>query len=152
MRSGGCQCGERGRGADLNSGRLSPTFGSTQHRLNPTTTIMSASPKLDSVRTRLENVIALARLLERVERSSVAPDPGQYRALVSQLGEALESNLPEAALKAVLNAYPATAELYENLHYEKSGLLRSPLERSVETEMLTSQTLHRIAKAAKGQA
>ena len=111
-----------------------------------------SAPKLESVKTRLENVIALARLLERVERSRVAPDPDQYRALVHQLGESLESDLPEAALKPILDAYPAAAELYENLHYEKSGLSRSPLERSVGTEMLTSQALHRIAKAAKGQA
>jgi len=76
----------------------------------------------------------------------------QYRALVHRLGESLESDLPEAALKAILGAYPAAAELYENRHYEKSGLMLSPLERSVETEMMTSQALHRIAKAAKGQA
>jgi hypothetical protein len=112
---------------------------------------MSAQ-NLESVKNRLENVIALARLLERVERSSVAPHPEQYRALVRQLGDALESELPEDALKAILGAYPATAELYENLHYEKSGLSRSPLERSIQTEMLTSQTLHRIAKAARGNA
>ena len=34
-----------------------------------------SAPKLESVKTRLENVIALARLLERVERSTVAPIP-----------------------------------------------------------------------------
>ena len=111
-----------------------------------------SAPKLESVKTRLENVIALARLLERVERSTVAPNPDQYRALVRQLGDALEADLPEEALKAVLGASPAAAELYENLHYEKSGLSRSPLDRSIQTEMLTSQTLHRIAKAAQGKA
>ena len=112
---------------------------------------MSAQ-KLESVRTRLENVIGLARLLERVERSTTAPDAGQYRALVRRLGDALQADLPDEALKAILGAYPATAELYENLHYEKSGLSRSSLERSVQTEMLTSQALHRIAKAAQGKA
>ena len=100
---------------------------------------------------RLENVIGLARLLERVERSTTAPDADQYRALVHRLGDALQADLPEEALKAILGAYPATAELYENLHYEKSGLSRAPLERSVQTEMLTSQALHRIAKAAQGK-
>jgi len=137
--------------ADLELVATRPTLESTQQRVIHTTTIMSA-PKLESVKTRLENVIALARLLERVERSTVAPDPDQYRALVHQLGESLESDLPEAALRAIFGAYPAAAELYENLHYEKSGLMLSPLERSVETEMMTSQALHRIAKAAKGQA
>ncbi len=107
------------------------------------------APKLESVKTRLENVIALARLLERVERSTVAPHPDQYRALVRQLGAALEADLPHDALQAVLGTHPATAELYENLHYEKSGLSRSPLERSIATEMLTSQALHRIARGAQ---
>jgi hypothetical protein len=111
---------------------------------------MSAS-KLKSVKSRLENVIALARLLERVERSGQAPDPDQYRALVRQLGGALEDDLPNDALQAVLGAHPATAELYENLHYEKSGLSRSPLDRSIGTEMLTSQVLHRIAAKAAQQ-
>jgi hypothetical protein len=111
---------------------------------------MSAS-NLDSVKTRLENVIALARLLERVERSSTAPDPAQYRSLVGQLGAALEADLPSRALEAILNASPATAELYENLHYERSGLSRSPLERSIAAEMAASQALHRIGKAARGK-
>lgn len=111
-----------------------------------------SSPKLESVKTRLENVIALARLLERVERSPAAPNADQYRALVRQLGGALEADLPHEALLAVLGAHPAAAELYENLHYEKSGLSRSSLERSVATEMLTSQTLHRIAQGAKPKA
>lgn len=108
-----------------------------------------SAPKLESVRTRLENVIALARLLERVERSTVAPNPDQYRALVRQLGAALEAELPHAALQAVLGAHPATAELYENLHYETSGLTRSPLDLSIAAEMLVSQALHRIARGAK---
>ncbi|MEO7337557.1 MAG: hypothetical protein ABIV63_13345 [Caldimonas sp.] len=108
-----------------------------------------SAPKIESVKTRLENVIALARLLERVERSPKAPDAEQYRALIRQLGTALEGDLPHDALQAVLGAHPATAELYENLHYEKSGLSRSPLERSIGTEMATSQALHRIAQGAR---
>jgi hypothetical protein len=103
------------------------------------------SAPLESVKNRLENVIALARLLERVERHPSAPHPEQYRALVRQLGDALDAELPEDALKAVFGAYPAAAELYENRHYEHSGLSRAPLERSIETEMLTSQLLRRVA-------
>jgi hypothetical protein len=104
-----------------------------------------SAPKLESVKTRLETVIALARLLERVERSGQAPHPEQYRALVDQLGQALDAELPADALKAVLDAFPAAVEVYENRHYAQSGLSRSPLERSVATEMLASQVLHRIA-------
>ena len=103
-----------------------------------------SAPKLESVKTRLENLIALASLLERVESSRQAPHPDQYRVLVSQVGQALDAEFPPEALKAVLDAFPATAELYENRHYVQSGLSRAPLERSVATEMLASQLLHRI--------
>lgn len=104
------------------------------------------APQLETLRNRLETVIALARLLERVENSSVAVGADQYRALVRQLTAALSQEIPDDALHAVLGAYPAAAELYENLHYAQSGLSRSPLERSVGSEMLASQALLRAAR------
>jgi hypothetical protein len=104
--------------------------------------------RTESVKSRLETVIALARLLERVERSGAAVGADQYRALVRQLGTALEEDLPEDALQAVLGAHPAAAEVYENLHYAQSGLSRSSLDRSVASEMESSQLLARIAKRA----
>lgn len=104
------------------------------------------APRTESLRTRLENLIALARLLERVETSAVAVGADQYRALVSQVKAALAVALPEQAVNAILDAHPATAELYENMHYESSGLSRSPLERSVATEMLASEWIHRAAR------
>lgn len=106
-----------------------------------------SAPSIESLKNRLENVISLARLLERVERSSAPVGAEQYRALVRQLQLALTQDLPIDALNAVLGAYPAAAELYENMHYEQSGLSRSPLDRSVSSEMLASQVL---AKAAHG--
>ena len=105
-----------------------------------------SAPHVESLKSRLETVIALARVLERVEASGVAVDADQYRVLVRQLALALSHDLPEDALNAVLGAHPAAAELYENLHYEQSGLSRSSLERSVGSEMLASQVL---AKAAR---
>jgi len=112
---------------------------------------MSAPKQLDSVKSRLENVIALARLLERVERHPQAPDPDQYRALVRQLGDALEADLPHDALQAILGAHPGAAELYENRHYAVSGLSRSPLERAVAAELSASQILQRIGDRSRRQ-
>jgi hypothetical protein len=106
---------------------------------------MSAPSSFEALRSRLENVIALARLLERVESGHAAVDADQYRALVRQLAGALAQPLPESALQAVLGAHPAAAELYENLQYARSGLSRSTLDRSVATELLAAQV---IAKAA----
>jgi hypothetical protein len=100
----------------------------------------------ESLKNRLETVIALARLLERVEASGRAFGAEQYRALVRQLGVALSQEMPADALQAVLGAHPAAAEIYENLHYAESGLSRSPLERSVGTEMLASQAIARAAR------
>ena len=111
-----------------------------------------SAPKLDSVRTRLETVIALARLLERIERQPSGASPDQYRALVLQLRDALDVELPAEAVNAVLSAYPAAAEVYENLHYAQSGLSRSSIERSVQSEMAASQILAKVAASSRGAA
>ena len=103
--------------------------------------------QLESIKSRLETVIALARLLERVENSTASVGADQYRALVRQLALALAQELPDAALQAVLDAHPAAGELYENLHYAQSGLSRSPLERSVESEKAAREVLDRARRA-----
>ncbi|MCE9658736.1 MAG: hypothetical protein K8R60_09275 [Burkholderiales bacterium] len=108
-----------------------------------------ASPQLEPLQTRLETVIALARLLERVEARGVAIGADQYRALVRQLQAALAVPLPDQALAAILGAHPAAADLYENMHYDVSGLSRSPLERSVATELLASQAIERAARSSR---
>ena len=104
-----------------------------------------SAPSLATVRNRLETLIALAGLLERVERAGVKVGAEQYRSLVRQVTLALADELPADALQAVLGAHPAAAELYENLHYEQSGLSRSPLERSINSELLAGQVLTKAA-------
>ncbi|HEY3635270.1 MAG TPA: hypothetical protein VGK95_09480 [Caldimonas sp.] len=107
-----------------------------------------AASSTEPLHTRLETLIALARLLERVEASPVSVGASQYRALVRGIQDALAEPLPSHPLQAILNAHPATAEIYENLHYDTSGLSRSPLERSVATEMLATQLIHKVARGA----
>jgi len=106
------------------------------------------APRTESLQSRLETLIALARLLERVEASPIAVGADQYLALVRQLKASLAAPLPAAPLQAILKAHPSTGEIYENMNYEISGLSRSPLERSVATEMLATQILHKIARGA----
>ena len=106
------------------------------------------APSTEPLYTRLETLIALARLLERVEASPVAVGADQYHALVLRIKTALVAPLPAPALEAILKAHPATGEIYENLNYEISGLSRSSLERSVATEMLATQLLHKFTQAA----
>ncbi|HEU5295441.1 MAG TPA: hypothetical protein VFU71_11695 [Burkholderiaceae bacterium] len=97
------------------------------------------------IRTRLENVMALARLLERVEAGAVRVDADQYRQLVTQLQTVLAQEMPADALDAILRAHSAAAEVYENMHYQHAGLSRAPLERSAGSEVIARQILARIA-------
>lgn len=103
-------------------------------------------PTTASLHSRLETVIALSRLLERVEATPMRIGADQYRTLVRQLSAALQSPLPGPALEAIMGAHPATAELYENLNYATSGLSRTPLDRSVGSEMLASQVIERARR------
>jgi predicted NAD/FAD-binding protein len=85
--------------------------------------------------TASTNLVMLARMLERLDRSTVAVDPQQYRGVVDHLAEVLRAVPHDAALEAVLEASPATAELYENLQYQHAGLCRSPLEQALNAEL-----------------
>ena len=111
---------------------------------------MAAAPRTEPLHARLETLIALARLLERVEADPVAVGADQYRALVRQIQAGLAAPLPAQALHAILNAHPATAEIYENLHYETSGLSRSSLDVSVSTELLASRAIDKVARRFPG--
>lgn len=108
--------------------------------------VSNANATAATVKSRLQAVIALAGLLERMDRSASAVDADQYRLVVTRLQAALSDDLPTDALNAVLGAHPAAAEVYENLHYAQSGLSRSPLDRSVATETLAAQTLARLSR------
>jgi ferritin-like metal-binding protein YciE len=85
--------------------------------------------------TVAKNLVTLARVLERLDRSEVAVDPEQYRGVVEHLADVLLAVPHDAALEAVLSASPATAELYENLQYAHAGLCRSPLEPGLKAEL-----------------
>ena len=82
-----------------------------------------------------KNLVMLARMLERLDRSGEPVDPQQYRGVVEHLTEVLRTVPYDAALEAVLQASPATAELYENLNYQVAGLCRSPLEMALNAEI-----------------
>lgn len=87
----------------------------------------------------------LAGVLERIDRSSVAPAPAQYRRLVDRIIVELEQREADPALKSVLGCFPSTAELYENMHYEVAGLCMNSLERSVDSEQAARHILRSFA-------
>jgi hypothetical protein len=97
-----------------------------------------------------KNLVMLARMLERLDRSAVAVDPQQYRDVVEHLAEVLQAMPRDAALEAVLEASPSTAELYENLQYAHAGLCRSPLETSLNAELAARAAIDAARQAPGG--
>lgn len=96
---------------------------------------------------RLATLQRLATVIELFDGGKLPYTPAQYRAVAGQLAAALRRHEGDADnLQAVLNAHPAAAELYENLHYDVAGLARSPLEAVVSSERLVMQTLARLRR------
>jgi hypothetical protein len=87
----------------------------------------------------------LAPLLERLDRSPVAVGAEQYRSVVRHLADELKALQSHPGLSALLDAYPAASELYENLNYAHAGLCRSGLDVSLSAELRAREA---IAKAA----
>lgn len=95
-----------------------------------------------ALKNRIENLIAMAQLLERVDANPTIVGAQQYLNLVNTVKALLgEDDLPDDALRAVLRACPATAMLYENMHYDRSGLSQSPLDSAVSSEMAATDLL-----------
>jgi hypothetical protein len=99
---------------------------------------MSAAAVL---KNRIENLIAMAQLLERVDARPTIVGAQQYRNLVRTVQGLLEEDVPDDALRAVLRACPATAMVYENMHYDRSGLSQSPLDSAVSSEVSATELL-----------
>lgn len=81
-----------------------------------------------------KNLVLLARVLERLERSTQPVDAEQYRSVVNHLASELAVAPQDAALQAVLQACPSAAEVYENLNYQHAGLCRSSLDVAMAAE------------------
>jgi len=94
------------------------------------------------------NLVVLARVLDRLERSRQRVDPEQFRSVAARLAAELEATPRDAGLDAVLDSFPAVAELYENLHYEHAGLCRSVLETSLAAELAARAAIEAAGRIA----
>jgi len=102
-----------------------------------------------ALKNRIENLIAMAQLLERVDANPTLVGAQQYLNLVSTVKALLsEDDLPDDALRAVLRACPATALVYENMHYDRSGLSQSPLDVAVASEAMAVEIIGRVRRRA----
>jgi hypothetical protein len=95
---------------------------------------------------RLHLLAAMAHLLESLERSPRTASAEQFRAVVQHVSAQLQQAEPDEFLDALLDAYPAAAEIYENLRYEHAGLCRSAFDNSLGAEM---QAVAMIEKARR---
>jgi len=73
------------------------------------------------------NLVVLARMLDRLERSPGRVDPEQFRVVVARVTAELEASPRDAGLDAVLATYPAWPRRSGNLNYGQAGLCRSAL-------------------------
>ena len=92
----------------------------------------------------LLGVASLARVLEAVERSGGRVDPAQYRLLAQRLQQELLVVAGHARLGALLDHFPAAAQVYENLRYESAGLCRSQEDLAAATEGAARALIRRL--------
>lgn len=114
---------------------------------------MSATPARQvtlNVPPALRPLAATALLLEKLERTPREASPAQYRSVTQRVAALLQAAEPGPALDQLLAAFPATAEVYENLHYATSGLCRSALEPSLNAELDAAALLRRLRAAGPG--
>lgn len=93
------------------------------------------------------NAALLAGLLERLEVANHS-DAAQYRDVVARLKLELQGLPHDAAMEALLNASPAAATVYENLHYEHAGLCRSLLDAAADSELQAREVIARARRPA----
>ena len=101
----------------------------------------SASPK-----ARLAVAHLLAQLLQRLDGSAAPVGAAQYRSVVRHLADEFAELGTDAGLSPLLDAFPAAAELYENLNYQYAGLCRSPLELSRGSEQQARALIDRVRR------
>jgi hypothetical protein len=95
-----------------------------------------------------KNLVVLARVLDRLERSAERVDPEQFRSVVARLSVELLATSRDAGLEAVLETFPSVAELYENLQYEHAGLCRSSLEAALQAELAARAAIDSARRTA----
>lgn len=105
-----------------------------------------------ALQNRMENLIAMVQLLERVDANPTLVGAQQYLNLVQTVKKLLDDEeVPDDARRTVLRASPASATLYENLHYDRSGLSQSPLDAAVASEMAATELLARMRVGANAK-
>ncbi len=116
----------------------------TTHPSTPSSPFTPRDPK-PAVQADFGAVVALARLLDRIDARPGEIGAEQYRGLAAGLSQALAALPASELLQAVLSAHPSAAELYENLNYQHAGLCRASLEASLNSELAAREAIRKAA-------
>lgn len=113
-----------------------------------------STPRALHVPPELRTLAVTALLLERLERmprtaAQGAASADQYRSVVQRVALLLADAPAGDALQRLLATFPATAQVYENLHYDTSGLCRSPLDVALQAELSATAALQAAAAASR---
>jgi hypothetical protein len=95
-----------------------------------------------------DNAVQFALLLEKAERNTTAATASDYQVIVRQLRRILVRGMPAHDLQCVLDAFPAAAELFENIHFEQYGLSRAPVLDAAYSAALTKRLMARLVLPA----
>ena len=99
-------------------------------------------------RTQPPVVLMLASLLERLERMPGPIVARQYRWVAQRLAEELQRSPDDERLRAMLDALPAAATVWENLHYAHAGLCRQDLDTALAAEQAARRLIARARRTA----
>ncbi|MDO5625480.1 MAG: hypothetical protein Q4G71_12430 [Pseudomonadota bacterium] len=94
---------------------------------------------MNTLQTPIQPAIVLAQLLERLDASRQGFDAHQYRTIAARLTALLADTRVD--WQPLLAQSPATAALYENLHYADAGLCRSPLDAAMRAEVSAREAI-----------
>ncbi len=108
---------------------------------------MNPTP-LNSVHAFIDFSIRLAEM--EAGPSPVCPEEYQY--VVAQIKRSLMMGLPSFVVQPVLDAHSATAQIYENLVYARSGLASAPLQLAIGSAIVTIELLERLGRKQAKQA
>jgi hypothetical protein len=108
---------------------------------------MMNTPATLTLPARLTSLAAMCGLLERLEHQRSTATAEQYRSVAQRVTSLLAQAEPDMHLQALLNAAPASAELYENLRYDIAGLVRAPLEKALNAELAATAAIQKARLA-----
>jgi hypothetical protein len=94
----------------------------------------------------MDNAVELALLLEKVERTASPAKANLYQVIVHQLRRVLVRGLQANDLECLLEAFPAAAELFENIHFQQLGLSRAPVLNAAYSAAMTKRLMARLVK------